>query len=112
MDDLVRTAMRMRPRRICVGEVLGGEMGSMLLALNSGTPGMTTLHANSSAEVFDKLALRALGPLDEPRGDTAALYRELRTSGRRKGEATATASAPSGDEVGPGTTAVEPTEAA
>ena len=58
--DLVRWAMRMNARRVIVGEVLGDEVVPMLNAMNSGAAGsMCTLHANSSAEVFNKLALLA-----------------------------------------------------
>ena len=58
--DLVRWAMRMSANRVIVGEVLGEEIVPMLNAMNSGAAGsMCTLHANSSAEVFNKLALLA-----------------------------------------------------
>jgi len=58
--DLVRWAMRMNARRVIVGEVLGDEVVPMLNAMNSGASGsLCTLHANSSAEVFNKLALLA-----------------------------------------------------
>ena len=58
--DLVRWAMRMSADRVIVGEVLGDEIVPMLNAMNSGAAGsMCTLHANSSAEVFNKLALLA-----------------------------------------------------
>jgi len=58
--DLVRWAMRMSADRVIVGEVLGDELVPMLNAMNSGAAGsMCTLHANSSAEVFNKLALLA-----------------------------------------------------
>jgi Flp pilus assembly CpaF family ATPase len=58
--DLVRWAMRMSANRVVVGEVLGDEIVPMLNAMNSGAAGsMCTLHANSSSEVFNKLALLA-----------------------------------------------------
>jgi Flp pilus assembly CpaF family ATPase len=58
--QLVRDAMRTSSQRVIVGEVLGDEVVPMLNAMNSGSKGsMCTLHANSSAEVFDKLALLA-----------------------------------------------------
>ena len=55
LDDLVRQALRMRPDRICVGEVRGPELVSMLQALNTGHRGATTLHANSLEQVPERL---------------------------------------------------------
>jgi pilus assembly protein CpaF len=45
----------MRPDRIVVGEVRGAETLDMLLALNSGAVGMTSVHANSAREALRKL---------------------------------------------------------
>jgi Flp pilus assembly CpaF family ATPase len=54
--DLVRNALRMRPDRIVVGECRGGEAIDMLQAMNTGHDGsMTTLHANSPADVVLRL---------------------------------------------------------
>jgi pilus assembly protein CpaF len=63
--DLVRQALRMRPDRIVVGEVRGGEVVDLLAALNTGHDGGAgTVHANSPAEVPARLeALAALGGL-------------------------------------------------
>lgn len=62
LRDLVRQAMRMRPDRLVVGEVRGGEVVDMLAALNTGHDGgMTTLHANTAADVVPRLAALA-GP--------------------------------------------------
>lgn len=55
LDDLVRQALRMRPDRICIGEVRGKELVSMLQALNTGHRGATTLHANSLEQVPERL---------------------------------------------------------
>jgi len=52
---LVKEALRMRPSRIVVGEVRAEECLDLLLALNSGLPGMATLHANSAREALVKL---------------------------------------------------------
>jgi pilus assembly protein CpaF len=52
---LVKEALRMRPSRIIVGEVRAEECLDLLLALNSGLPGMATLHANSAREALVKL---------------------------------------------------------
>ncbi|MCS6963056.1 CpaF family protein [Thermoflexus sp.] len=54
--DLVRLSLRMRPDRIVVGEVRGGEALDMLQAMNTGHEGsMTTVHANSPQEAFSRL---------------------------------------------------------
>ncbi|BBY86301.1 TadA family conjugal transfer-associated ATPase [Mycolicibacterium tokaiense] len=64
--QLVRQALRMRPDRIVVGEVRGGEVVDLLAALNTGHDGGAgTVHANSPTEVPARLeALGALGGLD------------------------------------------------
>ncbi len=54
--DLVRNALRMRPDRIVVGEVRGGEALDMLQAMNTGHEGsLTTVHANSAYDAFSRL---------------------------------------------------------
>ena len=65
MSDLVRQALRMRPDRIVVGEVRGGEVADLLAALNTGHDGSAgTVHANSPTELPARLeALGALGGL-------------------------------------------------
>jgi len=55
LRDLVKESLRMRPSRIIVGEVRGEECLDLLLALNSGIPGMCTLHANSGREALVKM---------------------------------------------------------
>jgi pilus assembly protein CpaF len=52
---LVREALRMRPSRLIVGEVRQAECLDLLIALNSGIPGMASLHANSAREAVTKL---------------------------------------------------------
>ncbi len=52
---LVKESLRMRPSRIVVGEVRAEECLDLLLALNSGLPGMATIHANSAREALVKL---------------------------------------------------------
>lgn len=52
---LVKEALRMRPDRLIVGEVRQEECLDLLVALNSGLPGMCTLHANSAREAVTKL---------------------------------------------------------
>lgn len=53
---LIKEALRMRPNRLIVGEVRQEETLDLLIALNSGIAGMTSLHANSGREALDKLA--------------------------------------------------------
>jgi pilus assembly protein CpaF len=52
---LVKEALRMRPNRLIVGEVRQEECLDLLIALNSGIPGMCTLHANSAREALTKM---------------------------------------------------------
>ena len=52
---LVKEALRMRPRRIVIGEVREAESLDMLIALNAGVPGMCTVHANSAREALTKI---------------------------------------------------------
>ncbi len=59
--DLVRNALRMRPDRIIVGEVRGGEALDMLQAMNTGHDGsMTTGHANSARDMLARLETMVL----------------------------------------------------
>jgi pilus assembly protein CpaF len=52
---LVKEALRMRPGRIVVGEVREAESFDLLIALNSGLPGLCTIHANSATDAVNKL---------------------------------------------------------
>ena len=52
---LVKEALRMRPDRIVVGEVRQEESLDLLIALNSGLPGMASVHANSAREAVAKM---------------------------------------------------------
>jgi pilus assembly protein CpaF len=52
---LVKEALRMRPGRIVVGEVREAESFDLLIALNSGLPGLCTIHANSAKDAVNKL---------------------------------------------------------
>lgn len=59
--DLVRNALRMRPDRIVLGEVRGGETLDMLQAMNTGHSGsLTTLHANTPRDAILRLETLAL----------------------------------------------------
>ena len=55
LRKLVKEALRMRPSRIIVGEVRQAESLDLLIALNSGIPGMCTIHANSAREAVTKM---------------------------------------------------------
>lgn len=55
LRKLIKEALRMRPSRIIVGEVREAEALDLLIALNSGLPGMGTLHANSARDAITKL---------------------------------------------------------
>jgi pilus assembly protein CpaF len=59
--DLVRNSLRMRPERIVVGEVRGGEALDMLQAMNTGHDGsLTTLHANTPRDAISRLETMCL----------------------------------------------------
>ncbi len=54
--DLVRNSLRMRPERIVIGEVRGGEALDMLQAMNTGHDGsLTTIHANSPRDALGRI---------------------------------------------------------
>ena len=56
MADLLRSTLRLRPDRIVVGEVRGGEALDLLKAWSTGHPGgVATVHANSAADGLDRL---------------------------------------------------------
>lgn len=57
MSELIRTALRLRPDRLIVGEVRGAEAFDLLTSLNTGHPGtLCTLHANSCQDILYRLA--------------------------------------------------------
>ncbi|MFN2526084.1 MAG: CpaF family protein [Actinomycetota bacterium] len=59
--DLLRNALRMRPNRIVVGEVRGGEALDMLQAMNTGHDGsISTIHANSSRDALSRLEVMVM----------------------------------------------------
>lgn len=65
--DLIKTALRMRPDRIVVGEVRGGEAVDMLQALNTGHEGsLSTAHANSARDMLSRLETMTLMGVDLP----------------------------------------------
>lgn len=63
MRTLIKTALRMRPDRIIVGEVRGKEAIDMLQALNTGHSGMSTGHSNSAKDMLSRIETMVI--LDE-----------------------------------------------
>jgi len=73
--DLIRSALRMRPDRIIVGEVRGSEAIDMLQALNTGHDGsLSTGHSNSSKDMLTRLETMVLMGMDLP---LAAVRRQI-----------------------------------
>ena len=65
--DLIKAALRMRPDRIVVGEVRGGEAVGMLQALNTGHEGsLSTAHANSARDMLSRLETMTLMGVELP----------------------------------------------
>jgi len=55
LRKLIKEALRMRPSHLVVGEIREAEALDLLIALNSGLPGMATIHANSARDAISKL---------------------------------------------------------
>ena len=67
MKELIRSALRMRPDRIVVGEVRGEEALDMLQAMNTGHSGsLSTGHANSARDILYRLETMVLMGIDMP----------------------------------------------
>lgn len=65
--DLIRTSLRMRPDRLIVGEVRGGEAVDLLQCLNTGHDGsLSTGHANSAKDMLSRLETMVLMGMDLP----------------------------------------------
>ena len=76
--DLIKSALRMRPDRIIVGEVRGGEAMDMLQALNTGHEGsLSTAHANSARDMLSRLETMVLMGIDMP---LAAIRAQIATA--------------------------------
>ena len=73
--DLIKASLRMRPDRLVVGEVRGGEAIDMLQALNTGHDGsLSTAHANSARDLLSRLETMALMGMELP---LAAIRRQI-----------------------------------
>lgn len=73
--ELIRTSLRMRPDRVIVGEVRGGEAIDMLQAMNTGHDGsMSTGHANSAQDMLNRLETMVLMGMELP---LAAIRRQI-----------------------------------
>lgn len=72
--DLIRTALRMRPDRIIVGEVRGKETIDMLQAFNTGHSSLSTGHANSPRDMLGRLETMVLMGMEIP---LAAVQRQI-----------------------------------
>lgn len=92
--DLVRNALRMRPDRIIVGEVRGGEAIDLVMAMNTGHDGsLSTIHANGPTDAMRRLETMALlGGVELPHAAVreqvaaavhAVVHQERRRDGRR-----------------------------
>lgn len=67
IKDLIRASLRMRPNRIIIGEVRGGEALDMLQALNTGHAGsISTGHGNSAKDMLARLEMMALSAAELP----------------------------------------------
>lgn len=108
--DLVINALRMRPDRIVVGEVRGGEAVDMLQAMNTGHDGsLTTLHAGTPEEAILRLVLMARFGIDLPASviegqiatalDCIVMTRRLASGCRRVGSFTECERSPEGAVV-------------
>lgn len=65
--DLIKTSLRMRPTRLIVGEVRGGEALDLLQCLNTGHDGsLSTGHANSARDMLSRLETMVLMGMDLP----------------------------------------------
>lgn len=75
IKDLIKTALRMRPDRIVVGEVRGAEAIDMLQAMNTGHDGsLSTGHANSPKDLLSRLEVMILQGLEIP---LSAIQRQI-----------------------------------
>ena len=73
--DLIKTALRMRPDRLIIGEVRGAEAVDLLQSFNTGHDGsISTAHANSAVDLFSRMEMMMLMGLEMP---LSAIRRQL-----------------------------------
>lgn len=79
VDDLLQAALRLRPDRIIVGEIRGGEAVTFLRAINTGHPGsFTTVHANTPEGALEQIALMVMqGGMALPRAEILTYVRSV-----------------------------------
>lgn len=79
VDDLLQAALRLRPDRIIVGEIRGGEAVTFLRAINTGHPGsFTTVHANTPEGALEQIALMVMqGGMALPRAEILSYVRSV-----------------------------------
>jgi type IV secretion system protein VirB11 len=79
VDDLLQASLRLRPDRIIVGEIRGGEAATFLRAINTGHPGsFTTVHANTPEGALEQIALMTMqAGLSLSRSETVAYVKSL-----------------------------------
>ncbi len=74
MAALVRRSLRQNPSRVIVGEVLGDEIVTMLNAMSQGNDGsLSTIHANSSLEVFNRICTYAIQSVERLPADATMM---------------------------------------
>lgn len=78
MRELIRTALRMRPDRIIIGETRGAECAELLQAMNTGHAGsLSTGHANSARDMLTRMEMMVLMGLEVP---LTAIQRQIATA--------------------------------
>lgn len=77
-DDLLQASLRMRPDRVILGEIRGGEAHTFLRVINTGHPGsISTIHANSPDGAVEQLALLVQASSNLARADIVSYVRHV-----------------------------------
>ena len=109
MRDLIKTALRMRPTRLIIGETRGAEAGDWLTCLNTGHDGsLGTAHANSVRDMIGRLEMMVLSGIELPipvirrqiaSGIEIMVHLTRDRNGKRQVDEIAEVTGMSGDEV-------------